>query len=194
MISVDVGCRFVLRYTLSAGMSDIEDKDGMQSKASTKEEEGSSASESEEDGDDLGVVATELSQDRVDLLLQLFDALDKDQDGKLTVKDFQKLGEVMTGRRPSKESALAQLRRADLDADDEVGKDEWLDFSSNLARMHKIYFEDCMHSYIGKLKLLADEKMYRQQAASEHARREEEMTQKALGEYAHKAVVSEHKK
>ena len=175
-------------------MSDIEDNDGMQREASTKEDEVSSASESDEDGDDLGVVSTELSQDRVELLLKLFDALDKDQDGKLNVKDFQKLGEVMTGKRPSKESALAQLRRADLDGDDEVGKDEWLDFSSNLARMHKIYFQDCMQSYIGKLKLLADEKKYRQQAALEHADREEEMAQQALDEYAHKAVVREHKR
>ena len=142
------------------------------------------------DDDALGVVATELSVDRVNLLLKLFDALDKDKDGKLTVKDFRNLGEVMTGVRPSKESALAQLRRADLDDDDEVGKDEWLDFSSNLARMHQTYFEDCIQAYIGKLKVLEDERLYAIKVHKEREERAEKAAVEALDAY----IASDSKK
>ena len=99
------------------------------------EDDGIDDEEDEDDDDTLGVVSTELTMDRVNLLLKLFEALDKDKDGKLTVKDFRNLGEVMTGTRPSKASALAQLRRADLDDDDEVAKDEWLDVSVDLTKL-----------------------------------------------------------
>ena len=152
------------------------------------EDDGIDDEEDEDDDDTLGVVSTELTMDRVNLLLKCFEALDKDKDGKLTVKDFRNLGEVMTGTRPSKASALAQLRRADLDDDDEVGKDEWLDFSSNLARMHKTYFEDCIESYIGKLKLLEDERLHAIKAHQEQEERAEKAAQEALDAYVHSSA------
>ena len=155
-------------------------------KAIADEEEESE--EEDEDDDEYGTVATELSHDRVELLINLFEALDRDNDGKLTVKDFRNLGEVMTGTRPTKASALAQLRRADLDDDDEVGKDEWLDFSSNLAKMDKLYFQDCMKSYIGKLKLLDDEKNQKIEARKRREILAEKQAQEQLDAYVKSSV------
>ena len=79
-------------------------EEGEEEEVKAIEDEEEESEEEDEDDDEYGTVATELSHDRVELLINLFEALDRDNDGKLTVKDFRNLGEVMTGTRPTKAS------------------------------------------------------------------------------------------
>lgn len=155
---------------------------------SESEDDGSIMSE-ENDADNFGTVSTDLQPYQQDLLIELFDTLDIDNDGKLNVKDFRRLGEVMTGTRPTKDSALAQLKRASLKGDlDYIVKDEWLAFSANLAGMDKLYFKDCIGSYIGKLKLIQKEKDHKIQAIKEAQRAAEARASEKLDEYAKMSV------
>ena len=54
------------------------------------EDDGIDDEEDEDDDDTLGVVSTELTMDRVNLLLKLFEALDKDKADR-SYKDRQRL-------------------------------------------------------------------------------------------------------
>eukprot|EP00750_Incisomonas_marina_P001021 INCI10837.2.p1 GENE.INCI10837.2~~INCI10837.2.p1 ORF type:complete len:221 (+),score=48.27 INCI10837.2:266-928(+) len=96
----------------------------------------------------------DLSETKVKLLTEIFQILDRDGSGTISIPEFKRLGEAMyevrTGKKAislSTETVRQQLMMADTDGDLELTLKEYLDFSNKLQKMDDAAFVKSFTAY-----------------------------------------------
>ena len=99
-------------------------------------------------------MAAGLSTSQTDMLTALFNLLDYNNDGCLSLTEFSVLGEAMLGKPTSEADSKAQLEQADLNRDGMLNKTEWLKYSQVLARLPADVFEQKIKAYMSKVEVV----------------------------------------
>jgi hypothetical protein len=95
-----------------------------------------------------------LSDEHLKGLTRIFRLLDAPGRGSIDVEQFRALGEAMTGARPSRGAAAAQLARADLDNNGKLSLDEWLQFGAVLGNLPGTLFGEHVERWCARLEAM----------------------------------------